>query len=515
MGAEFPDFGPLAYLVFQAVMQVIFPCVAGFLVCYSGKLAPQHQKFLADINLLLFMPCLVFIKLASQLTPDKLTDSALIPVMFVVQTCIAWTAAWMMTKLFRYTKKESNFVTAMAVFGNSNSLPVSLVISLAHTIPSLYWLEKFPDDNAESVAARGIFYLLIFQQLGQSLRLTWGYNVLLAPNQEGKPMYEDEEDNLTIRIPTPRIVDETDVRTPLLSAPHAGVSISAYSSTATLYNPRDQTVSQGDKRPTKVQVLQAHVKEAVLAQVSRLPVSIQTVLRFSWSVITLVCVAIWKNTNAPLWALVCAMIVASVPPLRATFFTPGTFVCNTLTASIRSISVGSVPISLIVLGANICKSVCGSDQGKIKRPIDEDYFGDNAMALREKASRDNRLIIGSILARMVIPTIMSSPILMFVVWHARVGILQDPIFVVVCFLLIGAPTALMLSTICQKNDVYMDTMSKILVHGYVTLILPSTMILVSLAMVTLKWARQSPVGVPKSSILDFQPFERFSGHLVL
>ena len=38
-----------------------------------------------------------------------------------------------------------------------------------------------PNDKPEEIGARGILYLLIFQQLGQLLRWSWGYNVLLAP----------------------------------------------------------------------------------------------------------------------------------------------------------------------------------------------------------------------------------------------------------------------------------------------------------------------------------------------
>ena len=55
------------------------------------------------------------------------------------------------------------------MFGNSNSLPISLVLSLAHTISGLHW-SNIPGDNDQEVAARGILYLLIFQQLGQLVR---------------------------------------------------------------------------------------------------------------------------------------------------------------------------------------------------------------------------------------------------------------------------------------------------------------------------------------------------------
>src|SRR5947208_2827387 len=78
----------------------------------------------------------------------------------------------------------------LQVFGNSNSLPISLVISLSQTLKGLHW-DKIPGDNDEEVAARGILYLLIFQQLGQLVRWSWGYHVLLAP----KDKYEGEAEH--------------------------------------------------------------------------------------------------------------------------------------------------------------------------------------------------------------------------------------------------------------------------------------------------------------------------------
>src|SRR6266487_5690829 len=81
----------------------------------------------------------------------------------------------------------------LQVFGNSNSLPISLVISLSQTLKGLHW-DKIPGDNDEEVAARGILYLLIFQQLGQLVRWSWGYHVLLAPTVS----YESREETEAI-----------------------------------------------------------------------------------------------------------------------------------------------------------------------------------------------------------------------------------------------------------------------------------------------------------------------------
>ena len=92
---------------------------------------------------------------------------------------------------FGLSKRPANFVTAMGVFGNSNSLPISLVISLSQTLKGLHW-DKIPGDNDDEVSARGILYLLIFQQLGQLVRWSWGYHVLLAP-PEKEPTTQEQE----------------------------------------------------------------------------------------------------------------------------------------------------------------------------------------------------------------------------------------------------------------------------------------------------------------------------------
>merc|ERR1712093_840862 len=190
-----PDFAHLVLLVFEAVLEVVCVSLPGYIVARRGMFDAEAQKMVANLNVQLFTPCLVFTKLASQLNADKLADLAVIPVIFCVQTLVSWICARLMSKAFGFGKRQTNFVIAMGVFGNSNSLPISLVISLSKTLKGLHW-DRVPNDNDNEVAARGILYLLIFQQLGQLVRWTWGYNVLLAPAVEDTKIADEERDNL-------------------------------------------------------------------------------------------------------------------------------------------------------------------------------------------------------------------------------------------------------------------------------------------------------------------------------
>jgi predicted permease len=176
--------------------------------------------------------------------------------------------------------------------------------------------------------------------------------------------------------------------------------------------------------------------------------------------------------NPPLWAMLAAIIVASVPQLQHLFFGKGSFLANSATRAVQQSGGVAVPLILVVLGGNLARNTIPKNQpGDITDPKEE-----------------KRLLIASLVARMVFPTIIMAPFLALVAKYVPVSIVDDKIFIVVAFLLTGAPSALQLSAITQTNNVYPTAMSNILFQSYVVWILPSTLILVLLALETVEWA---------------------------
>ena len=57
----------------------------------------------------------VFTKLAAQLTPDKLGELAVIPIIFAVQTLVSYLCSIGVSKLLGFKKRPRNFVVAMGV----------------------------------------------------------------------------------------------------------------------------------------------------------------------------------------------------------------------------------------------------------------------------------------------------------------------------------------------------------------------------------------------------------------
>ena len=173
----------ISFLTFEAVLEVVIICCAGFVAAKTGLLTTQGQKTLSSLNVDLFTPCLIFTKLAPNLSFSKLVEIIIIPIFYAVSTGVSYWSSRIVSKALSLNSPETDFVTAMAVFGNSNSLPVSLVLTLSYTLPDLLW-DDVEDDNTDKVAGRGILYLLIFQQLGQILRWSWGFNTLLRKRSQ-------------------------------------------------------------------------------------------------------------------------------------------------------------------------------------------------------------------------------------------------------------------------------------------------------------------------------------------
>lgn len=417
------------------------------------------------------------------------------------------------------------------MFGNSNSLPISLVISLSQTIRGLHW-DKIPGDNDDEVAARGILYLLIFQQLGQLVRWSWGYHVLLAPPdkfrdehaydnsqlEQGFEAYSDttndEQQRVIYDSPTStgigglnrgRLttndelldVDEDGEHTPVTHQQYTS-SLSSRASSDRQNRPESNHASKLTPTPVNGNVAPSipgdritsfpRVKSADLGsdanratgardRIARyrkataaywqsflrsmrqgfqslyrsLPQPLRTLLRHVASALEKFCTGVWDFMNPPLWAMLAAIIVASIPSLQRLFFSDGTFVKNSITSAIRQMGGVAVPLILVVLGANLERRTQPND---INHSDEDD-------------KEETRLLIASLISRMLLPIVIMAPLLALAAKYVPVSILDDPIFIIVCFLLTGAPSALQLAQICQINGVYLGAMGRLLFQSYV------------------------------------------------
>jgi len=218
------------------------------------------------------------------------------------------------------------------------------------------------------------------------------------------------------------------------------------------------------------------VEKASQKSFSSLPGPIQTTLSNIFSFIGRFFGGLWEFMNPPLWSMLIAVFVASIPKLQHLFFAEGSFIANSVTRAVTQSGGVAVPLILVVLGANLARNT-----------LPQESLDENS----EEAKIGTKLLVASIISRMLLPTIIMAPLLALIAKFVPWSIVDDPIFVIVCFLLVGAPSALQLAQICQINGVYESVMSKLLFQSYVIWILPSTLILVMCALEVVEWAQAS------------------------
>lgn len=493
------------------------------------------------------------------MTADTLADLAVIPVIFGLQTLVSYLVSIGVSRAFGLAKRPANFVTAMGVFGNSNSLPISLVISLSQTLNGLHW-DRIPGDNDDEVSARGILYLLIFQQLGQLVRWSWGYHVLLAPPprlevedaaaaEEGRYRDEDEGDLLIPGLDTDD--SDTDAYKDTLHQSHSSTSFDSGGITPVTNThyilPNDEYDNNGRKRSKSTstaaevdsilhaeqlsnsltsfptirarQIREEHnIPDGILGWVkiarlqtkrsasfvfskiaaffrgmfNLLPFPIQRLFSKLYRGASRFGNGLWEFMNPPLWAMLLAGIVATIPSLQRLFFQEDSFVANSVTRAVTQSAGVAVPLILVVLGANLARNTL--PQNALEEDSEENQIG-------------TKLLIASLVSRMLLPTLIMAPFLALMAKYLPISIVDDPIFIIVCFLLTGAPSALQLAQICQINGVYEAVMSKILFQSYVIWydpllscfyrkrtnwlyrILPSTLMLVMCALQVVEWTK--------------------------
>lgn len=474
----------LVSITFQATLQTVVVCFFGYLAAVYGLLPPTAQRYISQLNVQVFTPCLIFSKLASSLSLKALVDISVIPVFFAFSTLVTFSCSKLVCRIFNFNRRESNFVTAMGCFGNSNSLPVSITVALAYTLPNLEW-DDLPNDNKDDIASRGILYLLIFQQLGQILRWSWGYNTLLAKPTEAELIEEAHfsrtNSDCNIEGQNHLIVKGKSVST---LCPDQSTPLLANASTLKLYNEENghgncqhtntflsSNSSSSSSLSTCLEIttsFNSSVPVDIVSDKSNKDNEIITVTESSKGFFDSIVAAYrwWVSVmNPPLWAMLISILVGATPAVKHEFFFADGFLQHTVTAAIRQLGSIAIPLILVVLGSNLAPDDSSA-------PPSKNY---------------TKLIVGSLLSRIFFPSMVILPAISLCVKFLKISIFDDPIFLLVAFVLTIAPPAIQLSQICQLNKVFEKEMAGVLFWGYVVVTLPSTIFIVVLTTKVLEW----------------------------
>ncbi|KAJ8463728.1 hypothetical protein ONZ51_g10060 [Trametes cubensis] len=189
---------PLLKTTFESILEVFLICFTGYFLARKGILDRNTQKKLNRLNVSIFTPSLLFSKVAFFLSPAKLRELWVIPIVFVVTTLVSMAVAYVLSVVMRLKRSQRSFAIAASMFMNSNSLPIALMQSLVVTVPGLKWGD---DDNNDAMVGRALTYLVLYSTLGMVVR--WSYGVRLLSQADPEPVQMEAEGGEASPLLTP------------------------------------------------------------------------------------------------------------------------------------------------------------------------------------------------------------------------------------------------------------------------------------------------------------------------
>ncbi|KAK9721493.1 hypothetical protein K7432_003374 [Basidiobolus ranarum] len=391
----------------EAIIQIAITCGAGVLLCRHGWLTPSYQKFLSALNLNFLTPCLLFVNVASSISPSILVEYWPIPVYSLVFTIATVVITYISSFIFKFSKEERNFSQAATMFPNTNSLPIPLIQSLAGSSAAVL-LQWHGNETSQQIEARGISYIVVFAILGNFLRFSYGIKLLKKP----KELKEEPE--------IVKVVEISDTAT----------------EEKTVQSTFRYSTKELDSDVTVVELAGKHDTDQLeLDSVAVL----ESQQKSSWDKFKKILGAINKRLNPPLIATFVGLIVGLINPVREALFGENP-ILRPLTRALDATGNSSIPLILLCLGAQL-----------------NGLFG--------KGQKIKRSIMYVLAVRLLMMPLVAAGIVMATRRLFSLG--EDPLFLLTMMILGSSPTAINLINICQTEGYLEDQTAQLLLYAYV------------------------------------------------
>ncbi|KAJ9055921.1 hypothetical protein DSO57_1038350 [Entomophthora muscae] len=171
------DLPSIAFASTQAILQVAFNTLFGFILVRCGYLSQSEHKGLVAVNLNFFTPCILFTKMAADATLSTyLSIWPIIPI-YICLVALSNLMAYLGSKALDLSSSQRRFTTLAIFFTNTNSIPLSLFLSVVRN-PSVSMLFLWKEgDNLKDIEGRGMTYIMMFLSLTNLV--CWSYGVRL------------------------------------------------------------------------------------------------------------------------------------------------------------------------------------------------------------------------------------------------------------------------------------------------------------------------------------------------
>lgn len=451
-----PEIASIILTVIGSISQVFVLSLAGYVLARTKIITPHSRASFNEANNCFFTPAFVFQKIAYSLTTDQLIKLYVVVLAFVFITIVSAILAYIPARIFRLGSSDRNFCMAVSMFMNSNSLPIAIATSLLAGMGRTRGFEWGPTDTQDKQMGRTLSYFVVFSTLGLVLRWSYGVKLLsVSPPKE----------NVKTKKPNVR---------------HSWASLKLFrGKNCEVVRPMnhqiqevelDVVVDNETRRisscPANLKIKEGHGKWKTLA------------LKIINIIVTPAKI-IHRFMTPILYSTILSFLVVCIPELQTALmgFKP-------LRGAFNFAGNVAVPLTLVVLGAYFHKERPSKKDSEIKKPegIDcskklekEEPTPEASLESQipevEPSSKvsDRTIMIISIIARQILAPSLLIPLL-YLIQQAlppsaredmNGNVMNDPCFILVMTLLVGAPPAITLVQMTNTNRFPVGTIAHV------------------------------------------------------
>ncbi|EGG02708.1 uncharacterized protein MELLADRAFT_91175 [Melampsora larici-populina 98AG31] len=437
--------------VIGSISQVFLLSLAGYILARRKIITPNSRASFNEANNCFFTPAFVFQKIAYSLTTDQLVKLYVVVVAFVFITIVSAVLAYIPGRIFRLASSDRKFCIAVSMFMNSNSLPIAIATSMLAGMGSTGGFEWGPTDDQDKQMARTLSYFVLFSSFGLVLRWSYGVRLLAVSTEEKRVKTEAPKSRQawgSLKFCGTN-KDKVDCKMNH-HVPEVGLHVVIDNEIQIIsYCPPDPKLKDGHGKwkTLSLKIINIIVTPAKIIHRFMTPTLYSTILSF---------------------------LVVCIPPLQTALmgFKP-------LRGAFNFAGNVAVPLTLVVLGAYFNKERPSEKQCEIKKsatvgaeksedsaeqtsdPSLESQIPERTSKVSEPTSKvsDRTIMIIAIVARQFLAPLVFIPLLYFIPRalppplreDMNGNVLDDPCFILVMALLIGAPPAITLVQMTNTN----------------------------------------------------------------
>ncbi len=153
----------------KAVVSIFLIALAGVFLVRGKIISKDSLKVLGNLIIYLFLPCLLFHKIASSVSWEQLREYWVFPMTCVIYIFFGLLLGWITVKICKPRKKIESGVIAAIAFSNSGYIPIALVAGMTAVFPVFISDPQAKDRAISFIAIYLLGYSPILWTIGYSL----------------------------------------------------------------------------------------------------------------------------------------------------------------------------------------------------------------------------------------------------------------------------------------------------------------------------------------------------------